>query len=71
MNYEIADLPSDGAFFETLRAMKEVRPFKLVFSVDVLFPIDSEEAQRMLVGALDAMNTAGVLDFLDSPPTIR
>ena len=44
-------LPSEIALFETLRAMNEVRPFKLVF----LFEVEDSfqvEARRKLVGAL-------------------
>ena len=65
---EIADLPSDVTFFETLRTMKEVRPFKLVFLLDALSPAREEEARRRLVGALVWADVEGLLDFIDPPP---
>jgi len=47
-----------------------VRPFKLVFLLEV--PRTSRvEARRELVGALDWVVAEGLLDFLESPPTIR
>jgi len=68
---EISDIPSDITFFEALRTMKEVRPFKLVFSFDTLaqFTYD-EKDRRRLAGILDLVNAEGLLDFLDSPPVI-
>ena len=69
---ETSDISSDVTFFGALRMMKEVRPFKLVFSFDSLFPSihDEEERQRLAEG-LDLVNAKGLLDFLDSPPIIR
>ena len=50
--------------------MNELRPFKLVFSFEA--PGHSQkEALRKLEGTLDAVSARGLLDFLDSPPTIR
>jgi len=67
---EISGLPSDVTLFEALRTMKEIRSFKLVFLLDV--PSRSYEGgRRGLAGALDLVNAEGLLDFLDSPPTIR
>ena len=52
--------------------MKEIRPFKLVFSFDTLAQIiHGEKEQRRLAEALDAVNAEGLLDFLDSPSIIR
>ena len=62
--------PSQVPFFDTLRTMNEIRPFKLVFLLTVLDRF-REEAQQKLVGALDSVTARGLLDFLDSPPTIR
>jgi hypothetical protein len=66
----VAYLSTEAPFFEALRTMNEVRPFKLVF---LLVGLDSfrEEARRKLAGALDRMAVRGLLDFLDSPPTVR
>jgi len=55
--------------FETFRAMNEARPFKLVFSLEV--PEFSQETGRRLARALDSATAEGLLDFLNSPPTIR
>ena len=61
-------LPWAPLFFEALRTMNEVRPFKLVFLLEVT---DFLEAQQELAEALDSATTRGLLDFLGSPPTIR
>jgi len=57
--------------FETLRAMSEVRPFVLVFLLEVPDFSQGEESRRKLARALDLVTAEGLLDFLDSPPTIR
>lgn len=67
---EIPGLPLDVTLFEKLRAMKQVRPFKLVFLLDDLHQV-GEKRQRKLVGALDLAKANGLLDFLDFPPIIR
>jgi len=70
--YETSDISSDVTFFEALRTMKEIRPFKLVFSFDTLAQIThGEKEQRRLAEVLDMVNAAGLLDFLDSPFIIR
>ena len=61
-------LPWAPLFFQALRTMNEVRPFKLVFLLEVS---DFWEARQELMEALDSATTKGLLDFLDSPPTIR
>jgi hypothetical protein len=67
---DAAYLPTEVPLFRTLRAMNEVRPFKLVF---LLVDIDlfQGEARRMVAGALNSVTARGLLDFLDSPPAIR
>jgi hypothetical protein len=61
-----AYVPSDVTLFETLHTMHGVRPFKLVFLLGVM-----GEGRLRLEGALDSVVAGGLLDFLDSPPTIR
>ena len=56
--------------FEALRAMNDIRPFKLVFLFLVLDRFQ-EEARRKLAEALDSVAAKGYLDFLDSPPAVR
>jgi hypothetical protein len=67
---EAAFLPSGVKLFETLRTMDGIRPFKLVF---LLVAPDSSlgKARRILAGALGLVTAKGLLNFLDSPPTIR
>jgi len=65
---DTSGIPSDFTFFETLRTMNEVRPFKLVFSLDSQIPAIYDRVERQgLVEALDLVNAQGLLDFLDSP----
>ena len=64
-----ARLLSDTTFFETLRAMKEVRDFNLVFLLQIPNP-PTREGRRFEL-ALAEVNAKGLLDFLDSPPTVR
>ena len=55
---------------EGLRELNEIRPFKLVFSFEG--PHSSpEEARCVLARCLRSATARGLLDFLDSPPTIR
>ena len=61
-------LPCGVASFEALHTMNVVRPFKLVFLLEVSYPL---AARRELEEALAAVTARGLLDFLDSPPTIR
>ena len=60
----ISRLLSDVTLFEALRAMNEVRPFKLVFLLQ-------GKARQKLAETLDSVAAKGFLNFLDSPPTIR
>lgn len=48
--------------------MHEVRSFKLVFSLEIC---SLPEAERELAEVLVSVVAEGLLDFLDSPPTIR
>jgi len=68
MPYETC-LPWAVKFFGELRTVHEVRPFKLVFLLEIM--PDYLEARRELAEALDSLTTKSLLDFLDSPPTIR
>ena len=61
-------LPQDDTLFETLRKMNEVRHFKLVFLVEAE---NARDARRELEKVIDWVATKGLLDFLESPPTIR
>lgn len=63
-------LPHEVVLFETLGKMSEVRPFKLVFSLDVP-DFAREEVWRKLARALDLVTAKGLLRFLGSPPVIR
>jgi len=66
----VASLPQEVAFFDALRAMDVIRPFKLVFLLEVTDAYQGK-AGRELAEALDSAVASGLLDFLDSPPTIR
>jgi len=61
-------LPHHVPLFKALREMAEVRRFKLVFLVEA---VDEQGARQKLVTALHSVAANGLLDFLDSPPTIR
>ena len=67
---QFAHLLSDPIFFDTLSAMNEVRPFKLDFLVQLPHP-PSKGDRRGFEQALATVAAKGLLDFLDSPPTIR
>jgi len=72
-----ACLPQEAMLFETLRKMKEARPFELVFSFEGPCFVwrrglwEPAEARCKLREALDFVVSKGFLKFLDSPPTIR
>ena len=61
-------LPQEATLFEVLHKMNEVRPFKLVFLLEAE---DPWSARPKLAEALNSAAAKGLLDFLDSPPTIR
>jgi len=56
------------SFFEALHMMYVIRPFKLVFLLEVSYFL---EARRELEEALASVTARGRFDFLNSPPTIR
>ena len=66
----VASLPSEVSLFETLCTMNGFMPFKLVFLL-VHSDLPPEEARRNMAYSLDPAIGSGLLDFLDSPPTIR
>lgn len=63
-------LLSDPTLFETLRTMNEVRPFELVFLLQLPHPL-SRDGRRRFELSLETIIAKGLLDFLDSPPVIR
>ena len=67
--YPTRYLPREVMLFNTLRKMNKVRPFKLVFLLEV--DIDISEVRRELADALELVTVKGLLGFLDSQPTIR
>jgi hypothetical protein len=67
---QLVHLLSDAMLFETLRAMNEVRPLNLFFLIQIPHP-PSREGQRRVELALEAVTAKGLLNFFDSPPSIR
>jgi len=63
-------LPHEAELFETLDRMNTVRPFKLVFLLEVSDTL-RDSARQMVTEMLDIVAARGLLDFLDSPPTVR
>ena len=66
--YPTRYLPREVTLFDTLRKMYGVRPFKLVFLLEVP---DLSDVRRELADALELVTAKGFLGFLDSQPTIR
>ena len=66
---EIENLSADITFFHTWRRMNEIKRFKLVFLLEILGWPEGE--REILEEALRSATAEGLLDFLDSPPTIR
>lgn len=66
----VACLRYEVRIFETLRMMNETRPFELVFSLEAP-PFSLPEARRTLEDVLEWATANGLLNFLDSPPSIR
>jgi hypothetical protein len=56
--------------FEASRKMSQIRPFKLVFLI-VDPDVFQEESRREWERDLYSVDARRLLDFLDSPPTIR
>ena len=67
---DIAYLHLEIPMFETLRKMHEVKPFQLVFLLEI-WGSSQCEGQRNWGRSLDLVVAKGLLNFLDSPPTIR
>jgi len=63
-------IPQRVVPFETLGKMNEIRPFKLVFLLDVSDPF-RDGARRRLERTLDSVIARGLLKSFDSPPAIR
>lgn len=59
-------LPEELELVKTLRKMNEVKPFKLVFSLEV-----PRLSKWQIVAVLDLVAVDGLFNFLDSPPTVR
>ena len=68
--HTVTYLPQDVTLFETLSKMYEAKPFNLVFLPEAP-GLYQKEVRRGLAEALDSAVAEGLLDFLDSPPTIR
>lgn len=66
---EVECFSVDVGLFGVLRKANVIRPFKLAFFLDAqdLYPT---EVQRRFMEALHSVTAKGLLDFLDSPPTI-
>ena len=62
-------LRQEVKLFDTLRMMNDVRPFKLVFLLEGPSPSQWEVWQ--LEGILKSLTAKGLLDFLNSPPSVR
>lgn len=70
-NDDIDHLPSDVTLFETLRMMHDIRPFKLVFLLELRpFPAEGVEERRKLVEVLRFAMTS-TRGFLNSPLIVR
>lgn len=62
-------LLSDATSLETLRTMRKVRPFALVFFIHVFGHL-SAEGETTLHETLGSAISEGLFDFLDSQPII-
>ena len=67
-DYPTHCLPQEAVLFNTLHKMYEVKPFKLVFLLEVS---DTSDVMQELVDALELVTMKGLLGFLNSQPTIR
>lgn len=66
---EVAKIPSEIALFHTLRKMNEIKRFKLIFLLRILDWSQGE--QRAFEEVLESVAAKGLLDFLETPHTIR
>ena len=57
-----------ATLFMALRAVNEVRQFELVL---LLKPTESGEVLQESAEIIDTLTARDLLDFLDSPPTVR
>ena len=73
---KLDSLLSSTAFVEALRTMSLIRPFKLIFSVELWYTPwlggpPSWEEQRAIETVVEKATAKGLLDFLSSPPTVQ
>lgn len=68
-DHELSCFPVDVGLFGALRKASAIRPFKLAFLLDVQNRYPTE-VRRRFTEALHSVTEKGLLDFLDSPPTI-
>lgn len=66
-DHELARFPVDPGFFRTLRMVNAIRPFKLVFLLDIR-KVHPTDVHRRFTKVLETVTAEGLLDFLDSPP---
>ena len=66
--YPLRHLPQEVTLFDTLCKMNKLRPFKLVFLLEISHTSD---VRRELADTLELVTAKGLLNFLDSKPTIR
>jgi len=66
----ISRLSQDAPLFTTLYTMNQIRPFKLVFLLEILGR-SQEEALRELAAVLKPVYAKDLLYFLDFSPVIR
>jgi len=64
------DLPHEAELLETLDRLNVVRPFRLVFLLEVSDPL-RDSARQTVTEMLEILTARGLLDFLDSPPVVR
>ena len=63
-------LPHEAELLETLDRINDVRPFKLVFLLEVSDSL-RDLARQKVTEMLEILTTRGLLNFLDSPPALR
>jgi len=69
LRHHETDLSHGITFLKALQRMNGVRPFKLVFLLEVS---DFQEERRELTKALDSVTARGLLDFLiPRPPSVE
>jgi len=68
---QFALFPSQVALLEDLRTMNKLRPFKLEFLVRIWMREVGEMERKRFEGAVESVITGSLLNFLESPPTVR